>query len=280
MSASAVPPSEPFAVASSQARIVGEAAGAGAPVVFLHAGVADRRMWRAELAALAPKYRAIAYDRRGFGDTLRVDEPYAHVTDLCAVLDALAPRAPAILVGCSQGGRVAVDAALAHPDRVRALVLVAPAISGAPEVTSFPPAIRNWLDNVERAEAAADVDRINELEAHAWLDGPLAPEGRVGGAARALFLEMNELALRAEARGEEIEPPPAHPRLADIASPTLVVHGDLDFPHIAQRCAELGARIPGARVAVMRNAAHLPNLEHPALFGRLLRDFLDGVPRG
>jgi pimeloyl-ACP methyl ester carboxylesterase len=144
-----------FAVASGDAGIAVEAVGDGAPVVLLHAGVADRRMWGAQVAALAAAgFRAIAYDRRGFGETLHADDAYSQVGDLVAVLDACAPCAPPILVGCSQGGRIAIDAALAHPERVSRLLLVAPAISGAPEPSSLPPAIQAWIDRVERAEAA------------------------------------------------------------------------------------------------------------------------------
>lgn len=267
------------AVDSGRAAIAVEHAGAGAPVVFLHAGVADRRMWRGEVAALAAAggLHAIAYDRRGFGDTLHADERYTHVGDLMAVLDALAPAARAVLVGCSQGGRIALDAALAHPARIRGLVLVAPAVSGAPEVATFPPAVEQWLARMEQAEGAADVDTINALEAHAWLDGPLAAEGRVQGPARELFLAMNDIALRAEARGTESEPPPAWPRLEAVAAPALVVCGDLDFPHLVERCATLAARLPAATARVLSGTAHLPNLEQPAAFMHLLRPFLAGL---
>lgn len=262
-------------VVSGLARIAYESHGEGPPVAFLHAGVADRRMWHGQLPAVAAAgYRAIAHDRRGFGDTLHADEAYAHVTDLLAVLDAIAPGAPAVLVGCSQGGRVAIDTALARPERVRALVLVAPAVSGAPEIDDVPPGIKAWIERMEAAEAAADVDGLNALEAHAWLDGPLAPEGRVAGAARQLFLEMNELALRAEPRGEETPPPDAYARVGAIAAPTLVMWGDLDFPHVARRCEYLAAAIPGARTHRWPDAAHLPNLEDGPAFNRTLLEFL------
>ncbi len=267
-------------VASGLAQLAVEFVGTGTPVVFLHAGVADRRMWREQLEALSQqdgKYRAVAYDRRGYGDTLHVEERYAQVDDLLCLFDAVAPGGRTILVGCSQGGRIAIDTALAHPGRVAALVLIAPAISGAPQVTAFPPAIQAWIDKVEAAETVLDVDRVNALEAHAWLDGPLAPERRVTGAARELFLAMNEIALRAERRGTEIEPAPAYPRLHELDLPVLVVWGEHDFPHIAQSCADLAARLPHARVLKMRDAAHLPNLEHPAEFNRDLLEFLDSV---
>ncbi len=164
--------------------------------------------------------------------------------------------------------------ALAHPDRVAALLLIAPAISGAPPDTEFEPAVQAWIDKVEAAEAVVDIDRINALEAHAWLDGPLAPERRVSGAARELFLAMNELALRAEQRGTETEPAPAYPRLNEIDVPVLVIWGEHDFPHIRQRCEDLVARLPRARALKLRDTAHLPSLEHPAEFNRTLLEFL------
>ena len=263
-----------YKVRSGDAELAVESAGKGPPVVLLHAGVADRRMWRNELDALAQAgFHAYAYDRRGFGDSLHADDAWSHVGDLAAVLDAFARARPALLVGCSQGGRIAIDFALAHPERVAALVLVAPAISGAPDPGPLPAPIQAWVDRLERAEAAADVDAINALEAHAWLDGPLAPEGRVAGPVRTLFLSMNEIALRAELRGEEAAPAPAYERLGEIACPTLVAWGDRDFPAVAARCVHAAERIKGARRHVFAGAAHLPNLEQPDAFARLLVAF-------
>ena len=264
----------PYAIRSAGAEIAIESAGEGPPVVHLHAGVADRRMWRGQLDALARAgFGAHAYDRRGFGDTLHADGAWSHLDDLLAVLDHVAPGQPAILVGCSLGGALAIDAALAHPARVRGMLLVAPAISGAPAPTTLPPPIQAFVERMERAEESDDVDAINALEAHAWLDGPLEREGRVGGAARELFLAMNEIALRAEVRGEPRATPPAYDRLAAIACPTLVAWGDLDFPDVVRNCLHLVGTIPGARRHVFEGAAHLPNVEQPANFDRLLVSF-------
>lgn len=271
---------EPMVVQSGAAQLAVDVGGAGAPVAFLHAGVADRRMWRDQLRALdgaAPRYRGVAYDRRGFGDSLHAEELYSQVDDLWNVLAATTSGAPAVLVGCSQGGRIALDAALACPERVAALVLVAPAVTGAPEGEPYPPEIQAWITRVEHAEGNADIDAINALEAHAWLDGPLAPEGRVGGPARELFLAMNDIALRAEARGTESAAPSAFDRLHALSMPVLVVWGDLDFPHVVERCEYLARHIPGAQRLMLRDAAHLPNLEHPQVFNRALLAFLEGL---
>ena len=112
--------------------------GKGHPLIFLHAGVADRRMWRSQMAELSDAYQTVAYDRRGFGETTTADESFSNVADLRAVLDQLA--IPTLsLIGCSQGGRVVIDFTLAYPARVKKLVLIGPAVSGAPQPKVFPP---------------------------------------------------------------------------------------------------------------------------------------------
>jgi pimeloyl-ACP methyl ester carboxylesterase len=265
-------------VCSGRASLFVETAGAGLPVVFLHAGVADRRMWQEQVSALAPRFHTVAYDRRGFGRTEHADEAYSHVADLLAVLDAVAPAQPAVLVGCSQGGRIAIDLALAYSNRVRALVLVAPAITGAPEPTAFTAPVQALIDELEQAEAARDLDRINALEAHAWLDGPAETRGRVRGAARDLFFDMNGIALRAEPRGDEIEPADAYRRIAEITAPVLLVWGDRDFPHVVANSRHF-ATASQAQTLIMRGAAHLPNLEQPELFNGKLIEFCTAVVR-
>jgi pimeloyl-ACP methyl ester carboxylesterase len=248
-------------------------------VVFLHAGVADKRMWQDQLAALSDGHRLIAYDRRGYGDTRYGTEIYSQIDDLLAVLDHQA-IGKAVLVGCSQGGRIAIDFALTHPDRVAGLFLVAPAVTGAPSPEEFPPPVEALLELLEEAEEDEDLDRINMLEAWMWLDGPGSEEGRVGGAVRELFLTMNATALYADDPGGETNPaafPVAYSRLEKIAQPAQVIWGDGDFPHIQQRCVHLVQAMPQALGTVISQTAHLPNLEQPEIFNAHLRDFLDGL---
>ncbi|NMO22498.1 hypothetical protein HG543_47720 [Pyxidicoccus fallax] len=128
--------------------------------------------------------------------------------------------------------------------------------------------------SIEEAGARGDVERVNALEAHLWLDGPRGPEGRVGGAVRALFLEMNGIALRAPSPGAERESPPALPRLGALRVPTRVVCGELDRPHFQELCALLARTLPGADLRMMPGCAHLPNLEQPRLFETLVRELL------
>jgi len=248
----------------------------GDALVMLHAGVADARMWDSSLGAAGAR-RVLRYDRRGFGRSVVASpQPYAQTEDLWAVMDA-AGVSRAVLVGCSQGGRIAIDAALARPQRVAALVLVAPAVSGAPQPQAASPAIQALFEAYEAADAAGDVDALNEFEARLWLDGPLAAPGRVGSAARRLFLEMNGRALRAGDSGEAIEPPPAWPRLEQLGMPTLLLWGTLDFPHLADRCREMLARIALAQGAAIEGSAHLPSLDAPQALNERLHGFLASV---
>jgi len=252
--------------------------GSGEPLVFLHAGIADGRMWAPQQDAFAASRRTLAIDRRGFGRTIYEAEPFSHVDDLIAVLDALGIERT-VLVGCSMGGRLAIDTALAHPQRVRAIALVGTAVSGAPLPEVFPAAIQARFDALEAAEQAELIDEVNEIEAQLWLDGPEQPAGRVSGPLRDLFLAMNDIALHAAPVGGETEPSPAWPRLHTLALPSLVVWGLLDFPHLLERMRHIVATVPGARSHVVANTAHLPNLERPDEFNAVLARFLELLDR-
>src|SRR5262245_1533030 len=102
---------------------------AGAPLLLLHAGVADRRMWEPILPRLERDRRVLAPDLRGYGERPLPQGPFSHVDDLVELLDAQRVRRAAV-VGASFGGGVALDLALEHQDRVAALVLAAPALAG------------------------------------------------------------------------------------------------------------------------------------------------------
>jgi pimeloyl-ACP methyl ester carboxylesterase len=248
-------------------------------LVFLHTGISDRRSWDEVSDLLSPDMDLVAYDRRGFGVTAYRPERHDPVVDLLAVLDGLGLDGlgpdGVVLVGNSRGGQIALDFTLTHPTRVAALVLVAPAISGAPAAEEIEPAEAAIWETLEAAEAAGALDALNLGEVRLWVDGPYAPEGRVGGTVRDLALDMNRIALHAADPGQESEAPDTWSRLSEVHCPVLVVVGTLDLTHIRARAEELASRVPGARLSVMEGAAHLPALEQPGAFAALLRDFLD-----
>ncbi|WMT89862.1 alpha/beta hydrolase [Pelagibacterium sp. H642] len=264
---------EPFSLQIDDTVFTGLEAGEGIPVVFLHAGVCDRRMWENQIEAVAAAgFWGIAYDRRGFGDTSSPDEGFSHLEDLEAVLEALDVHA-AVFVGASSGGALAIDFALANPERVAGLVLVGTSISGA-RVPRLPPEIMTIANAMEAVEESGDLDAINAVDAHAWLDGPLSESGRVSGEIRALFQTMNGNILRKPQLTREDKPQSAVHAVGEIGAPTLLVAGDRDFPHIVNRHDDLSEEMENAFAVVIEGTAHLPSLERPDLFNPLLLEFL------
>lgn len=261
-------------IASGRAALAVEVVGSGDPVVFLHAGVCDSRMWRAQLDAVGANNKAIAYDRRGFGETHAEKEEFSAVADLVAVIDAVANGRPAILVACSQGGGVALDAALRHPSYVRALVLISPNVTGSPPAI-YAPEIKGLMAQLQEAEAVGDLDRVNAMKARLLLDGPLAPEGRVMGQARRLFLDMNGISLRSPPTGTNLDVASAYHRLGEISAPSLVMWGDLEFPHIQERSRHIATAMLNGSGYELRGTAHLPSLDRPADITGLLSEFIN-----
>jgi len=265
------------------------ATGSGSPaaertIVFLHAGVCDRRSWYRTAEQLTDLGTLIAYDRRGFGETAVSSGPYRDVDDLWAVIEQASPApspadqsSPADhaiwLVGSSMGGELAVDAALTSPRRVAGLVLLTPAISGAPDDDEkLDPASESLFEQLGAARQAGDLEQRLQLHARIWLDGPAAGEPRVTGPARELALAMNSVILRNdvddEAAAAGVE---AWPQLEQIPTPATVAWGDLDVPLLIEQCQELAARLPHARHRVLSGTAHLPYLERPDLVAEVIR---------
>lgn len=250
-------------------RLAATVSGDRARLVLLHPGVGDRRSWFEVMGRLGTEPPSVAYDRRGFGESPPAEAPFDNVADLGAVLDATVDGC-AVLVGNSQGGLVAIDFALAHPDRVERLILVAPAVSGAPDVDWDAELGADLVAAIEAAEEAGDREAVNRHEALVWLDGPAGPEGRVGGAARDLFLAMNRIALEHESAPGPIDHPPAWDRLDELGMPVLVIVGSRDLAAVKARARVIADRVPQGQLVEIDGVAHLPQLERPDDLARLV----------
>ena len=254
--------------------IAHEVTGSGPAVVLLHEGVADRRMWRHQVDALRDRWTVVAPDLRGFGETPHASGPFSHVEDVRELLDELAIPS-AVVVGGSFGGRVALELALAHPERVAALVLCPPALPG----WDWSQAVLEGWRAEEEAYEAGDLDRAAEINVELWVDGPSRGPDAVDSEVRDLVRTMQRHAYDLA----EPNPPPqdakldpaAAQRLGEIGVPTLVVVGDADVEDFAQIATIVAAGIPGARHLVIEDAAHVVALEKPAEFNRGLLEFLE-----
>ncbi len=253
------------------ARIHYERAGAGLPVFLLHAGIADYRMWEPQVAAFARHFDVIRPDMRGFGKSELPPVWWSPVGDLLALMDELRLK-PAHVVGCSLGSMLAIDFALEHSERMSKLVLVGPGIAGARFGKKYP----ELFAQAHAADEAGDLDALNRAQTRLFLDGPRRPEGYVKQPLRDLVLDMSAANLRSDFKhntGADLDPP-AIERLEEITAPTLVVVGDQDVPSVFDAVEVLMERVPNARKAVIHDAAHLPNLEHPDEFNAVVLQFL------
>ena len=266
---------EPLQIAAAGATLSGDRwQGRGATIALLHAGVCDRRCWREVGARLGGGGRdVVAYDRRGFGDVAPAGGPFRHVDDLLAVLDAVSADAPAWLVGSSQGGAVALDAALQAPERVAGLVLLAPAVSGDPEPDeeAYRAATDGLTDAIDAAWTAGAVEECNRLEVWLWLDGPAGPEGRVSGPSRQLALDMNRIVIaNGESGADGASGLDAASRAHEITIPAIVACGELDITIKLRRSAELADALANATYRSLPGRAHLPYLEAPGEIAALI----------
>jgi pimeloyl-ACP methyl ester carboxylesterase len=257
------------------ARIAYDMAGSGPPVLLLHAGIGDRRMWDAQIPAFAQHFTVVRFDARGFGETRKPDAPFAPYADAIGLLDHLR-ISRAHVIGVSMGSQTAIEAGIAAPERVSALVAVA-ARTGTP----VSPALRAGWDRVNELEEAGDIPGAVEYELRMWVDGPDREPDVVDPEVRERVRDMNAaLFARDDVDGEEIPlDPPAAERLAEISAPILVVYGDKDVIDVRQTAGPLAAAIPGARLAVIPDAAHLPQMERPAIFNEIVLGFLLGLGR-
>lgn len=256
-----------------------ELTGAGFPLVLVHAGICDARMWASQVEPLAQHYQVVRYDMRGYGQTAPVDAPYALYEDLHALLNALGSER-AHLLGCSMGGGVILDFALEYPTRVASLTLVGSAPGGYTDGVAEPePA--GWAEIVAAFERG-DFAPVNEYDLRTWVDGPQRTPEQVDATLRAQVAEMNLIGLRNEALGwGSAQPldPPAFQRLGEIQVPTLILVGDLDQPRMVRAADYMATHIRNARKVIMSGTAHLPNMEQPEQFNQLVLRFLQDEAR-
>jgi 3-oxoadipate enol-lactonase len=255
-----------------------ERRGEGPPVVFIHPGIADSRVWDPQWASFAPPFSLVRCDLPGFGRTPVEDTTLRFAAEVAALLDSLG-LAGAALVGCSLGGRIALELAVARPELVGALVLVGAGLPGF-----------DWSDEVQAYGAAedeavgrGDLDAAVELNLRMWVDGPGRTPADVDPAVRAAIgeMELRALGLQAphwETATEEPLVPNVAGRLGEVRARTLVLVGEHDVQDVHRLGDLLAGSIPGARRATIPGAAHVPNLEQPDAFDALVLPFLSLKP--
>lgn len=247
-----------------------DSGGDGPAVLFSHGFFMDHSMFDPQVAALAPDYRCIRWDERGFGRT-PAPLPFTlwdAAEDAVELLDHLGID-EAVFVGMSQGGYLSLRAALAEPERVRALVLIDSTadLDSPDEVAGYEAmfdVVRNGTDEERRAvfQSVAAMLIGDEGLAQRWIP-------------RWEQLDRDELA---HAAGALLERDDVSDRLDRIECPALVIHGTADRAITLDRAEATAAGLPDCRSVVrVDGAAHAPNLTHPELVNPALRAFLDSL---
>lgn len=258
------------------ARLAHDVTGDGPTIVLIHAGIADRRMWDDQIPAFSRNHRVLRYDLRGYGESDIPPEPFAHPDDLAGLMRHLRIQQAHIL-GISQGGQVAIEFALAYPEKVTSLIRVS---SGVGEQEPSDVLQRAWKE-MEQAEETEGLGEVLELELRLWVDGPNRSPKAVESRVRDRVREMNGalFARIAEHEAAEEKPldPPAVERLEEIQAPTLIIIGDQDVPDVLAIAQLMEARISNSRMVIIPQAAHMVSMERPDEFNRVVLDFLESL---
>jgi pimeloyl-ACP methyl ester carboxylesterase len=256
------------------ARLFYEVKGRGEPLVLIHGGQMDCRMWDQQFESYSRYFRVLRYDIRGFGGSVMPETPFSNADDLAGLMEYLG-MTRAHIVGLSLGGMVATDLAVTHPECVRSLVLSGPGLTGFdPE---GPEEVARYYAEVRTAR-----DQPADSLVRAWLDDPLIAPAAGNPKLRARLERMtreNVGAWLGNWRLQRVPRPPTAARLADIVAPTLILVGDRDLPSIVATVDTLAKAVRGARKAVIPGAGHMLPMEKPAEFDRAVMEFLRGLGR-
>lgn len=243
--------------------------GDGLPILWSHGFLMDHTMFDPQVAGL-DGYRHIRWDERGFGDTDAAG-PFTYwdsAEDAIALLDHL-DIDRAVLAGMSQGGFLSLRAALAHPDRVRALVLI-----DTQSGTEDPENVESYRGMIEAVATGDEETRsgVFDIVGGLIIDDPdLQPEWKAKWMAE-------DPARIVDPGGALLDRDDITDRLGEITCPVLIVHGTADTAIPIEKAELLRAELPDCRDLVpIEGAAHAPNLTHPAEVNRHIERFLEAL---
>jgi 3-oxoadipate enol-lactonase len=245
-----------------------ETLGKGPPVILIHGGFGDRRMWDAQFDTLSQAFRVVRYDHRGFGKSSPPTQAYSPVADLVKLMDHLELKR-ANLVGNSMGGTLALDFALLQPDRTGAVVVIASAAGGYPT----PEEDVKSVDQVLRTAR----DKGTGAAVPLWLQHPMVGVAMSHAAAGPLvrtMVEDNQKMFVADHWPQEQMAPPAFERIAGLNANVLFVVGDRDVASVRAGAEASAARIKKSKVVTIKDADHLPHMEKPAEVNKLLVEYI------
>ncbi len=264
----------PFMEVEPGVRLYYEDFGKGRPFLFIHGGAQSHEMWEQQVYNLADHYRTVTYDLRGQGESDKPPEGHTverFIADLEALVQGLALR-DITLVCHGIGGYVGVSFAVRHKDLVTNLVLVGTAarFSGADEERGgFSTDLWN---RYVKAMAVNKTEACAELVDNTFFYKDPGPATR-----QAILITMLKWPLYAwKLYSKSLQSMDLASILGDIKASTLILHGEHDRKQRYSGVEHLARSIPGARIVTFAESAHMPQLEEPEKFNRVLVDFVEG----
>jgi 3-oxoadipate enol-lactonase len=252
-----------------------EREGKGDPVLLLHAGLQDHTMWAEQVKALSQHFEVITADLPYHGNTTGSDTTIFIADIIKTLLDSLQIKKVSI-AGLSMGASSALDFLLAYPGSVNKAILIAGGVTGYENKTAdsislyWYPLFKKALQDKDTALAAKEFTR-------AWAEGIY----RKGDSLKAPVSQYIYKASLNTMRQHQVagwprflEDPPAVKRLSGIKLPVLIIDGDKDLPTITANAEYMEKNIPGAKRVVMKDVAHMLNIEKPEELNKLMMDFL------
>jgi len=247
-----------------------EQEGQGDDVLFI-SGLADEgACWVDQVAGFKDGYRVTTFDNRGVGRSSTPAGPFRiadFAADTAALIDALELERPHV-VGSSMGGAIAQELALAHPDRVRSLVLNGTWCRGDRFLHEI---FRNWMWSAEKADSIRDFLVTVNLWCFApriWNDGTM--DGWIDAAQASPYAQSVDAFCRSS---QALIDHDSADRISAITAPTLVTVGELDLVLPERYSREISSRIAGSRLVVIPESGHQPFQEFPADYNQLLAGF-------
>jgi len=250
--------------------------GKGSPLIFLHGGFLDTRMWEKQFSYFSTQYKVIAIDLPGHGLTKGIDSFLLVADVLRNCMDSLHIK-KASFIGLSLGTTCATDFTLAYPERVNKLILVSPGLSGWADAIKLDTLSKALFEKMDVYFEKMNFDSIAYHFAETWCVGPFRKFSDVDAFTTHYVLEAGIESLHAHPEHNnwpQLSKTTAAKQFHRIDCPLLVITGDKDAPFIMSVAKWMHAEVKNSSLVIFPGVAHMLNLEMPEAFNKELAAFL------
>jgi len=253
-----------------------EEQGSGDPLLFLHAGLQDHQMWDQQVKDLSKSFRVVTIDLPYHGQTKGRDTSILAKNVVKTVLDSLR-IGKVVITGLSMGGAVAMDFVVGYPERVTKAVLISAGLNGYEKRHPIDSASIAWYTHFTKALEAKDTAKAALEFSKAWAEG-IDQRGDQLTKPAAKYVYQTTLTTLKKHRmagwPNLQDAPTAYDEMVKATMPVLLIHGDKDVPYINTVNVFMEKNLANARRVLLKDVAHMLNMEKPKEVNRLIRDFL------